>query len=255
MNERYEIEMSHIAKYYNDSMQTIGVHDISLKFIPGEIHCILGPNGAGKTTLLKIAGTLLDPSSGNVYINNIRMKEYDENQLITYKKQIGYLFETPFVYNLLTGYEFLNFLGEIYGVEKKVLKERINYYCEIFAILEWKNRYLSTYSQGMLKKIALASTLINDQSVLIYDEPTNSLDPMMIATLKDILNEERKKNKTIIISTHILDIAEKLSDKISIIEEGKVKLTDSISLLEKIDADQKRTRLEKVYFEITNKQE
>lgn len=256
MNDVYNIELLHLSKKYSsENSEFIGIRDVNLKLEAGEIHCFLGPNGAGKTTLLKMIGTMHAPTAGSIYFNNKRLDELSARQRVDLKRQIGFLFESPFAYSMLTGHEFVSFIGEIYNVKKNTLAERIEYYFDIFEIQDWKNRYLSSYSQGMLKKIALVITLINDQSILIYDEPTNSLDPKMIATLKDVLVAERNKSKTIIISTHILDIAEKLADRITIIHDGKIKLTDSISILDNKKADKSRTKLEKVYFDITAKQE
>ncbi len=253
MSHDFKIKLSEASKIYQKKdSRVIGIEQISLEICSGEILGLLGPNGAGKTTLLKLIATLIEPTSGDIYFNDAALSSLDADKLIAVKREIGYLPETPFVYSKLTGQEYLLYLGELYGVDRDILCDRLAYYFKLFEIDESKNTFLSAYSQGMLKKISLIAALINNQSILILDEPTNSLDPKMVTILKEILTEFKSANKTIILSTHILDIAEKLSDRIAILDKGKLKLVESIACLEKVNENGQRSRLEQLFLEITD---
>lgn len=250
--QQFQIEINKIFKIYKTSSKNIAaINNLSLKINPGEILGLLGPNGAGKTTLLKVISTILEPSSGEIFFNNSALNSYTEKNLIELKRNIGYLPETPFMYYNLCGEEYISFIGSIYGMERAEVKNQIDFYFDIFELNDVRKSFMRTYSQGMLKKTSLIAALINNQSILLLDEPTNSLDPKAISTLKSLLIKFKEEGKTIILSTHILDIAEKLSDRIAILDKGILKLVDSISVLNKIKIKGEKTRLEELFIEIT----
>ena len=249
----FTISLRNIEKVYARTGEHIsGIEGISMQFNPGEILGLLGPNGAGKTTLLKIIAMVNTASHGELLFNGIAPSKMRNIDLMQLKQQIGYLPEIPFIYTRLTGEEYLLYLGELYGVDDEKLKKRLNHYFNLFAVAEKRHDFLSTYSQGNLKKIFLIATLINDQDILILDEPTNSLDPHMISILKDVLSDLKAQNKTIILSTHILDIAERLSDRIAIIDKGHLQLVETIDYLDKVQQNGQKSKLEQLFLEITS---
>jgi len=247
------INLTNVAKVYRrDQNRIYGVSNISLSILPGEILGLLGPNGAGKTTLLRIISTLIKCDEGQISFNEKSIDHMGEGELCLIRKQIGYVSEIPFFYSKITGKEYLSFMGKIYGLEENLLRKRLNYYFDLFELGDDQDCFLSTYSQGMLKKIALITSFINDQSILILDEPTSSLDPKMVACLKDLLLEKKKDGKTIIISTHLLDIAEVMSDRICILNVGKLQLIEEISILDSLKRKGIHNKLEQLYLEITS---
>lgn len=250
--EYFKIELQNITKTYKSGKDEIpAIKNISLEILPGEILGLLGPNGAGKTTLLKIIATILKPTSGEILIDNSRLNSLTGSNLVNFKRHIGYLPEVPYMYNNLSCEEYLTFIGGIYGMSKKQLKKQIDYFLKIMDLEEATNKLLKACSQGMLKKISLIAALINNQSILILDEPTNSLDPQSISTLKQLLVQYKTEGRMILLSTHILDIAEKISDRIAIIDKGRLKLVENIAVLNSIDNKVGRTKLEELFLEIT----
>jgi ABC-2 type transport system ATP-binding protein len=246
------LELRDLAKVYESRQgRTIGVEGVSLTVRPGEILGLLGPNGAGKTTLLKMAALLSEPTSGDIYFDGVAARSAGMAQLLQFKRRLGYLPESPFVFNLLTGREYLTFIGELYGVERRELGPRIERTMDALDLGEAQDMFLRAFSQGMLKKLSFAAALLHDPAVLLLDEPTNSLDPRMIVKVRDLLAQERAAGKAILLSTHILDVAEKLSDRVAILHRGH--LVRVVSLDETRDSrpEAGRSPLEDLFLEAT----
>jgi ABC-2 type transport system ATP-binding protein len=223
MTTKTGICLQEISKVYrrNDS-RVFGVDKINLEINKGEIISFLGPNGAGKTTLIQILCGFIKPDSGFITINGTYFKNSNPKTILNTRKKIGYVSELPGFYNKITGWEYLVFIGKLYGINNQELIHRIAYYSEYFELTEHYNQFIFNSSLGTQKKIAIIAALLNNPAILILDEPTNSLDPMIITKLKDLLMEFRKENKTIIIATHLLDFAEIISDRVAIINNGKL---------------------------------
>lgn len=204
-----------IQPHFWSKKQTI-LKGLDLEVNSGETFGFLGPNGAGKTTTIKALMGIISPTSGQ--INILGSDPQDE----TVKHQVGYLPETPYFYDYLTGREFLTFCGNLFGGRKADLKEKIRYLLALVRMEEAADRQLRKYSKGMLQRIGLAQALINDPRLVVLDEPLTGLDPMGRKEFKDIISGLRKKETTVFFSSHILPDAETICDRVAIINKGKV---------------------------------
>lgn len=192
--------------------------NVSLHIKRGEFYCLLGPNGAGKTTALKLITGLMRPTSGTITVNGYdNCKKYFE-----VKKILGFIPDAPFLYENLTPQEFLEFVGELFAVEKRIVQEKIDYYLEIFSLKNSRNVLIKELSHGMRQKIVYASCFIHDSLLYLIDEPLVGLDPYSIHLIKKLLKEEIRNGKTILMCTHILSIAEELADRIGILNNGQL---------------------------------
>ncbi|MBU5438973.1 ABC transporter ATP-binding protein [Tissierella sp. MSJ-40] len=211
------LKLKNISKTY--SKGTIkAVDNIDLDIKSGEIFGFLGPNGAGKTTTIKMIVGLLKPDTGQVFIDNI---DVWKNSLEA-KAKISYVPDNPEIYDKLKGIEYLNFISDMYGVPKNVREEKMNYYSEMFNIKEALGDIIGSYSHGMKQKLVLTSALIHDPQLFILDEPMVGLDPKSAFQLKEIMRKRCDEGKTVFFSTHVLEVAEKLCDRIAIINKGKI---------------------------------
>ncbi|MCX7642099.1 MAG: ABC transporter ATP-binding protein [Elusimicrobiales bacterium] len=233
------LEIINLTKKFE---KTIAVDNISLNIEKGEIFALLGPNGAGKTTTVKMIAGLLIPTSGKIYLNNIDVVKNP----IEAKKSISYIPDEPFVYPNLTGREFLKFISEIYGIED--CDEQISELAEYFGLSEDIDRLLATYSHGMKQKILIASAIIRRPKLMIFDEPTVGLDPLSVRKFKLYLQKLKENGTSIFICTHILEMAEKICDKICVLNKGKIIFNDSV---QNIHLYNNKT-LEDVFFNLIN---
>jgi len=242
MNELYAVSTQDLTKEFGEIR---AVHNLNLKIPYGKTYGLLGPNGAGKTTTVRMLNCIISSTSGNAWIDG-----YDVNtDSLNVKKICGFLPESPGLYNKLTPREFLEFIGELYYLPKKVIKPRINELLELFDLEERKDDLLEDFSRGMKQKICLCSALIQDPKILFLDEPTSNLDPAMTRMVKDlILMLTKEADKTIMICTHMLDVAEELCDLIGIIINGELKVQGSpIEIIESTGAN----NLEEAYLKVT----
>ena len=203
--------------------------DISLEVYKGEVFGFLGPNGAGKTTTIKIITGLIRPDSGKATIFG------ESVDCLETKQKIGFLPEAPNFYEHLTGKEFLHYCGKLFGLKKKDLFERIKVLLALVGLTEDQNIQLGKYSQGMLQRIGLAQALINNPDLLILDEPLISLDPIGRKEFKNILINLKKEGKTIFFSSHILEDAEEICDRVGILVKGKLIKVDVLEEFTKSD--------------------
>jgi len=239
----YLIDVNNITKNFGNVK---ALDDVSIKVRKGETFGLLGPNGAGKTTLVRILCSVLSPSSGSGTINGLDLQE-KKNDI---KRITGLLPENPGTYEDLTSQEFLSFVGELYGIGKETVNKRIDDLLRLFDIYERRNDLLSGFSSGMKQKVMLASTLIHNPPILFLDEPTSALDPTVARTVKDIiLSLSKEAQRTIIVSTHQLPLAEEVCDRIAILHKGKVVECGSPRELMEISGT---NSMEKAFFRITN---
>lgn len=233
------VEISHLTRKFNEN---IAVDDLCLTIPQGAMFGFLGANGAGKTTTLKILMGLLQPSSGSAYIDGLDVSANPTEV----KAKVGYLPDEVFLYDYLTGHQLLEFVADVYNVDSSTKEKRIEDLLNSFGLIDAANDYTANYSFGMKKKLALASILIHNPSLLILDEPFNGLDPQATKDLKEMLKKMSNEGTTIIFSSHVLEVVEKLVTHIGIINKGKLKISDNIENIKK-----QYESLEKAFFALT----
>ncbi|EFD92477.1 MAG: ABC transporter related protein [Candidatus Parvarchaeum acidophilus ARMAN-5] len=222
----YAIIADKLTKKFGDF---VADNAISLKVKKGEIFGILGPNGAGKTTLISMLTTLLKPTSGSAKLMG---KDVIKDQLAV-RKMIGVITEKVTMYPPLTAEENLMFFGRLYGIEKAELKKRITAGLEEFQLTKFRNRQVGTFSLGMKRRLDIVRVLLNDPQVFFLDEPTVGLDPITVAFIKKRIKEINKRGKTIILTTHIMQDADELSDRVALIDHGNLMACDVQSKLKR----------------------
>jgi ABC-2 type transport system ATP-binding protein len=209
------IELKAVTKQYGTKL---AVDNLSLTVPAGELFAFLGPNGAGKTTTIKMLTGLLFPTSGQVRIGGFDiLKEGDQARQL-----ISYVPDQPFLYEKLTGREFLQFIADLYGMHPDRAAERMQTVIDLFGLYEFVDDLTERYSHGMRQRTVFAAALIHEPKLLIADEPTVGLDPKSIRMLKDLLRAESDRGTTVFLSTHSLDIAQELADRIGIVDRGRL---------------------------------
>lgn len=209
------LEIKGLTKYYGDR---IAVNDLSLRIEPGEICGFIGRNGAGKTTTLKSVCGILQADEGEIYIGGKSLKE----DPIGCKKQMAYIPDNPDLYDFMTGIKYLDFVADVYSVSTAERTTKIEKYAKLFEMENDLSQLISTYSHGMKQKLAIISALIHTPALLIMDEPFVGLDPLAAHRTKEIMREICDRGGAILFSTHILEVAQKLCDRIAIIKEGNL---------------------------------
>ncbi len=237
------VDIQSISKSYNKG-SIKAVDNLSLKVRKGEIFGFLGPNGAGKTTTIKMIIGLLNPDEGSVLIDGT---DIGKNP-IEAKKKIGYVPDNPNLYDRLTGTEYLNFMADVYQVPADLRRQRIGHYLEMFDLKDAAPDLIKSYSHGMKQKIALTGALIHEPAVWILDEPMVGLDPKSAHLLKEQMREHCDRGNTVFFSTHILEVAEKLCDRIGIIHRGKLIASGAMDELRQGDH---KESLENIFLELT----
>lgn len=236
------IELKNISKAYLKDKNII--ENLNLTIKNGEIFGFLGPNGAGKTTTIKMITGITKPSNGEVYIDGISIEE----KPLEAKKNFSYVPDNPDMFLSLTGNEYLNFMADMYDISLLIRKERINNFATQFEIIENLDQRILEYSHGMRQKIVLIGALLNNSNNLILDEPMVGLDPKAAYTLKKIMREYANANKTVLFSTHVLEIAEKICDRVCIINKGEI---IAIGTIDEIKQKFNNVTLENIFLEIT----
>lgn len=219
------LTLEHVTKHYKGSQK--GITDLSLYIAPGDIYGFIGHNGAGKTTTLKCIVGIQGFDSGTIYINGIDLNK----EPLKCKQQIAYIPDNPDLYEYLTGIQYLNFIADIFQVKAKERKEQIQKYGEAFEIIESLGDLISTYSHGMKQKLAIISALVHQPRLMVLDEPFVGLDPKATIILKDIMRKICKEGGAIFFSTHVLDVAERLCNKVAIIKDGSLVTSGNIEEL------------------------
>jgi ABC-2 type transport system ATP-binding protein len=220
------------------------VNKLNLEIAPGEFFAFIGPNGAGKTTTIKMAVGLLKPTSGRVLISGVDIHE----DYIAAKKKLGYVPDQPYLYDKLSGREFMKFVGGMYGMERTAIDKEIARLSEMFGMNSYVDELTETYSHGMKQRVVLSATLLHAPDVIVVDEPLVGLDPQTSRLVKEILKGETRKGRTVFMSTHVLSIAEETADRIGIISHGDVVAIGSVQEL--LAQNKGAAKLEDVFFSI-----
>lgn len=237
------IDIKNLSKSYNKG-SIKAVDNLNLNVKPGEIFGFLGPNGAGKTTTIKMMVGLLNPDGGSITI-----KGWDnQKNSLEAKKNIGYVPDNPDIFDRLTGMEYLNFMADVYQMAPDARKERIGAFLEMFDLADAASDLIKSYSHGMKQKIVLTGALIHEPALWVLDEPMVGLDPKSVHLLKELMRKHCDKGNSVFFSTHILEVAEKLCDRIGIINKGKLVAIGSMDELRKGDRED---TLENIFLELT----
>ena len=235
------IEIKNVSKTYNKEKKAL--NDISFDINDGEIFGFIGHNGAGKTTMIKSLVGILDFDNGDILINKKSIKE----DPIDCKLEMAYVPDNPDLYENMTAIDFVNFVCDMYDISTEIRKENIEKYAKMFEIENNLNDDISSFSHGMKQKVALIAALAHNPKVLVMDEPFVGLDPKAVFDMKNIMKQMAKEGKTIFFSTHILDVAEKLCDRVAIIKNG------NIVKIGKMKDIKKDASLEQVFLELGEK--
>lgn len=231
------INIKNVTKKYGDKK---ALNNVSFNVESGEIFAFIGHNGAGKTTMIKSIVGILDFDEGDILINNTSIKK----EPIKCKKQMAYVPDNPDLYENMKAIDFINFICDMYEVKETQRKEKIEKYAKMFEIENNLNDDISSFSHGMKQKIALIAALSHNPEILIMDEPFVGLDPKAVYDMKEVMRNMAKSGKTIFFSTHILDVAEKLCDRVAIIKDG------SITTIGKMKDIKGNESLEEVFLEL-----
>ena len=212
------LEIKNLTKKYGDK---VAVDDLSLEIHSGEIYGFIGHNGAGKTTTIKCCCGLMEFDSGEIYVDGISIKE----DPLECKRRLSYLPDNPDLYGFMSGIKYLNFVADIYGMSVEDREEQIHKLSDMFGITEDLAQPISSYSHGMKQKLALISAFMHKPKLVLLDEPFVGLDPMAAHRMKEEMRNACKDGAAVFFSTHVLEVAEKLCDKIAIIRDGKLILS------------------------------
>ncbi len=235
------LRIEHLTKIYSGKK---AVDDLSLYIQPGEIYGFIGHNGAGKTTTLKSCCGILQYDSGEILVDGVSMKEHP----VECKRKIAYIPDNPDLYEFMTGIQYLNFVADIFGISAVEREKRIRGYGDAFELTGDLAQPISAYSHGMKQKLAIIAALVHQPKLIIMDEPFVGLDPKASHLLKTIMREICDSGSAIFFSTHVLEVAEKLCDKIAIIKAGKLIRSGT---MEEVKGD---TSLENVFLELEGEQ-
>ena len=239
------ISIKNVSKSYDKKEKFI--EKLNLEIRDGEIFGFLGPNGAGKTTTIKMITGILEIDEGDILINNYSIK----NQPIEAKKQFGFVPDNPDMFLRLKGIEYLNFMADIYEVTLEQRKKLIDELTDLFDIKNVLNDRIQSYSHGMRQKIVICGALLSEPKNWILDEPMTGLDPKSSFDLKEMMREHAKSGKTVFFSTHILEVAEKLCDRVGIINKGKLVFVGTFEEMKQ--KFKENASLEDLFLEITEK--
>ena len=234
------IQINHLTKRYGDKK---AVDDLSLHICPGEIYGFIGHNGAGKTTTLKSCAGILRFDAGDILIDGVSVKA----DPLTCKGKIAYIPDNPDLYDFMTGIQFLNFIADVFGVTSRDRQERIGALADSFELTADLAQPISAYSHGMKQKLAIISAWLHDPKLIMMDEPFVGLDPKASHLLKEMMRQACDRGSAIFFSTHVLEVAEKLCDKVAIIKQGKLIRSGT---MEEVKGDDS---LEDVFLELEEK--
>ena len=238
------IELKNVSKTYAGSVLAVDQLDLTIQ--DGEIFGFLGPNGAGKTTTIKMITGILKPDQGQILING---KDIQQEPLEV-KKLFGFVPDDPNIFLRLKGIEYLNFMADIYNVNTEIRQERIENLSQRFDMRSALHDQIQSYSHGMRQKIMVMGVLIHEPPVWILDEPMTGLDPRSSFVLKEMMREHADENKTVFFSTHVLEVAEKVCDRVAIINKGKILFCGNMEEMRKqFKSDES---LEKMFLELTD---
>jgi len=226
--------------------QFTAVDGVSLEVTPGEIHGFLGPNGAGKTTTLRMIAGLLKPTAGRILVNGHDIATEPEAA----KRSLGFIPDRPFIYEKLTGGEFLRFHGGLYGLEDPAIAERVREMLELFELVRWEHELVESFSHGMKQRLVMCAAFLHRPSAVVVDEPLVGLDPRGARLIKDVFRRMSARGVAILMSTHTLEVAQEMCDRISIIMRGKIIARGTVDELRALAGDPDQ-HLTDVFLQLT----
>jgi ABC-2 type transport system ATP-binding protein len=237
------IEIVGVSKRYGSKL---AVDNVSLSVAPGELFAFLGPNGAGKTTTIKMMCGLLFPTQGQVRVGGYDLRTQGDAA----RQLLSYVPDQPYLYEKLTGREFLYFTADMYGLPRALAAERIERVIELFDLDDFVDDLTERYSHGMRQRTVFSAALVHEPKALVVDEPNVGLDPQNVRRLKDVLRSEAKRGVAVVLSTHSLDLAQELADRIGIIDHGRLISCGTLETLRR-QAAREGGSLEEVFLHIT----
>lgn len=237
------IELENLTKRYGN---LLAVDNLNLRVPKGEIFGFIGPNGAGKTTTINMVGGVLAPTFGAVMICGKNMADHPEHA----KRKIGFIPDRPYLYEKLTGMEFLKFIADLYDVDEDAFLKKSEEKLDMFFLSDRSNELIESYSHGMKQRLVMAAALLHDPEVIVVDEPMVGLDPLAIKMVKDLFRHLANEGVTIFMSTHTLKVAEDICDKIGIIHKGTLVATGTYEEL-RGDVAGEGTDLEEIFIRLT----
>jgi len=237
------LAIEHITKKFGNFK---AVDDISLTVSHGEIFGFIGPNGAGKTTTIKMIAGLLKPDAGQIFINKRNLKEEPRYC----KQDTGYIPDRPYLFEKLTGYEFLQFIASLYKLAPDTFSKNTDHYLRLFDLLDWQHHLIESYSHGMRQKLIISSVFMLEPPFIVVDEPMVGLDPKSARIVKELFKSHAARGTSIFLSTHSLEIAEELCDRIGIILNGRLRAIGNLKDLQ-LEAETEHSDLEEIFLELT----
>jgi ABC-2 type transport system ATP-binding protein len=237
------IEIANLTKRYGSFT---AVDALNLVVPKGELFGFLGPNGAGKTTTMRMVAGILRPTAGTIRICGI---DIDQDP-IGAKSRLGFIPDRPFIYEKLTGIEFLRFVAGLYAQEGQAIERRAAELLEVFDLTEWRDELVESYSHGMRQKLIISSAFVHRPEVIVVDEPMVGLDPKAARTLKDLFREYTRRGHTIMMSTHTLEVAQTMCDRIAIIQRGHIRAAGTMDEL-RSNAERGDEGLEEIFLKLT----
>ncbi|MFW5905085.1 MAG: ABC transporter ATP-binding protein [bacterium] len=237
------LELRGVVKRYGSFT---AVHDLDLTLQPGRIFGFLGPNGAGKTTTIRMIAGVLQPSEGRIRVGGCDLLHEPRKA----KAKLGYIPDRPFLYEKLSGAEFLRFVAALWERDGPEVEARADRYLELFSLGPWRDELIESYSHGMRQKLLIASALLHEPRLLVVDEPMVGLDPRSARLLKDLLRSFVAEGGSVFLSTHTLEVAEALCDQIAIMDRGRVIARGGMDELRR-QADAGEARLEEIFLSLT----
>ncbi|AXQ79261.1 ABC transporter ATP-binding protein [Streptococcus chenjunshii] len=238
------IEFKQVSKLYGEKE---ALRSLNVQIRDGEIFGLIGHNGAGKTTVISILTSIIEASSGEIYVDDLLLEEHRDK----IKRKIGYVPDSPDIFLTLTANEYWHFLAHLYEVPKDSLEARIEKLSQLFALSEQKNDTIDSFSHGMRQKAIIIGALISDPDIWVLDEPLTGLDPQASFDLKEMMREHAKNGKTVLFSTHVLSVAEQLCHRIGILKEGQLLF---VGTLEELKQQYPGQDLETIYLKIAGRQ-
>jgi ABC-2 type transport system ATP-binding protein len=240
------IDLKDLTKRYGT---VLAVNGLNLSVSPGEIFGFIGPNGAGKTTTIRMMGGILRPTAGTVIIDGIDMALEPEKA----KRRIGFIPDRPFLYEKLTGMEFMRFTADLFGMGDGLFREKADKTLKMFSLQDWSEELIEAYSHGMKQRLVISAALLHDPRIIIVDEPMVGLDPAGIRMLKGLFRRLAEEGTTIFMSTHTLEVAEDVCDRIGIIHLGSLIATGNMADLKRM-ASSEDANLEDVFLRLTEEE-
>lgn len=235
--------LENITKKFGDFK---AVDEVSLAVGKGEIFGFLGPNGAGKTTTIKMIAGLLKPDNGRITINGFDLAQHSQNC----KQQTGYIPDRPYLFEKLTGFEFLQFIASLYDLDPEKFNRNTAHYLNLFDLEDWRHHLIESYSHGMRQKLIISSVFMLELPFIVVDEPMVGLDPKSARIVKELFKNHAARGTAIFLSTHSLEIAEELCDRIGIILNGRLRASGNLAHLQQ-EAKLEHSDLEEIFLELT----